>query len=586
MSRRARITLLCLLVALVVFGRLLLLYYSEYVYDEEEYKTGSIAALIMDGPKLPLLEYQPGDYEGGTLLFGLLTVPFFALFGKTYFALKLLALTTSLFMAIFAAWFAARHGGTPAAVATGVLFVLPPAYVAQVGLLPWGNYAENATLSLGMLVAASYLFAAKRPRLWQYFLFGAVLGLGVWIHYGFLVTVALLALWWWVSRTSGLRHVAAAAVGGVVGFSPWIIYNITHNWWGLGRFADAVNKSPDAGSRIVAAVKRFGMLLIDDIPAGLSFHAGTLAGTKALSYLYYVLLLALTVTLVVLLRRRWRDGWRALWPTKPRAVSDAALWSLAPVGFVLLYSLVYSVSDYDLFARQWGTLDAEPYCHIFALYPMLLLSAGLAVGHAWRTRLRWPAATVAAVLAIMGVVAIGGLLTPNRPQHERLRRPAYDMGVIYMEIGSKWGADHAQLTKIQRRLDGQALRSFIHGAGIKYGLDHPTSLPVALDKCAAQSDALVPYCLIGVGTGLYVGDAYLHLPQRNEVLRGSPAAARPWLTLGACVGNIWTGRADHWSCGLASAIDVAALAPEGEKDDLPGFVSGHLAMLQFRPQKE
>lgn len=586
-GRGKTIALLLLLVLLVFAGRFYLLLHSELVYDEEEYKTGSIAYLLMHERLLPVLEHQPGDYEGGTLLFGILMIPFFAVFGPKYLALKLLAITTTLVTALVAAYYARRHSGLPAAMAAGALFVLPSAYVLQIGLLPWGNYAENAMLSLATLLIAARVWSQKKPALPVVFLFGALLGLGVWMHYGFLVAVVLASVLWWLIDPRFLLKPRGWVwcAGGVVGFLPWLIYNINHNWWGLRRFGDAVGATGNFGDRLIGFFQRLALLLTVDLPAGLHFRADSLAAVKALSYVYYLLSLALVVLLVVLLRKKAGQMLCALWPRAPRTAPDASFWALAPVGYLVLYILVYAFSDYGLFSREWGTLDPESHCHIFALYPMMLLADGLAVGAAWRTRWRIPVLTALAGLLVLGAVGFAGLLTPERPQHERLSRDAYDRGVIYMEIGTKWGADHAQLAKIQQRLEGQALRSFVFGAGIKYGHDHATSFQVALDKCAAQPDALLPYCWFGIGTGLYSARP-VPLDQLDALVSGAPEQVKPWLELGACVGNIWTGLPEHPSCARAQTIKVKEIAPPEEADTLSVFVEGHLLMQQFRPEKQ
>ncbi|NLH47002.1 MAG: hypothetical protein GX444_00200 [Myxococcales bacterium] len=587
MNRRIGLLLALLLVLAVLADRLPLLYYSEYVYDEEEYKTGSIAALIMAGPELPLLEYQPGDYEGGTLLFGLLTIPYFLLFGKTYLALKGVALTTTVLMALFASWFAWRRTGWPGGLATGALFLLPPAAVLQIGLLPWGNYAENAMLSLAAFLLVFRQLAAPRQTIRDYLLHGVFFGLGVWIHYGFAVTVLWLLVLWWLARPAGagFRHGMAVLAGALVGLLPWFLYNLTHDWRGLGRLTDAVGKSTGLGRRLASGFGRLWHLWTNDLASGLHFHGFSVPAIQFLSYGYLILALFLFGMSIAFYRRKLAEMGRALLPGSRRVEADAAFGAMFPIGFVLLYSVVFSFSDYGLLAPEWGLLDPESHAHIFILYPMLLLAGGLAVGAAWPGRWRYPALAALVGLLGLGAVAYAGLLTPVRPQAERLKSNAYDRDVIYMEIGIKWGAEHERIQQIERRLSGPALQSFVFGAGIKYGLDHARQLNIAVDKCAAQPDPLLPYCWFGIGVGLYEG-RQLPVEELDALVRRAPSGLQPWLILGGCTGNIWAGHPDHPLCAEASRIDVGALVPPDSAAALRQFVAGHLAMAEVRPAKQ
>ena len=61
----------------------------------ELYPMGTLAELRLQGVHLPLSYFY--DNAAGQILVGLLTVPFFALFGPTYLALKLVPFTLGFF---------------------------------------------------------------------------------------------------------------------------------------------------------------------------------------------------------------------------------------------------------------------------------------------------------------------------------------------------------------------------------------------------------------------------------------------------------------------------------------------------------
>jgi len=584
--RLRAISWLALLALAVVAGRVYLLCQSEYVYDEEEFKTGAIGAVIRAPHSLPLFDYQPGSYEGGTFLYGLLTIPFYRIIGQNFLSLKILALITTLLTVFAAVFYARRGGGVSAAVATGLLFLWPSAFILQTDLLVLGNYAENAMLTLVGLLFASWVLSAEKRSLFAYLALGVLLGFGVWVHYGFLVTViTILVLWWMINpRFAFSSRGGAVFAGMVLGFGPWILYNAPRHWAGIRRFTEAVNKAGGLGSQITGSFKRFFLLWWEDIPAGLHFHSSSIAVVKSFSYLYYLISLACIVVLLAIYRNNLRQMARSLRPAAPRALPDRGFWALAPVLYLLLYALIYSFSNYGIYLRQWGSMDPESHCHIFALYPPLLLIAGLAFGAAWPTRWKPAAGGGLAVLLVLGVIGFMGLLTPELRPAERLRRPIKETGVIFLEMGGKTSGDPSEMGRIQRRLDGSALYHFVYGAGIQFGLDYNRNLPLAFEKCSPQPENLRPYCWFGIGTGLYQAPL---IPQaKQEALSRAPENIRPWMTLGACVGNIWSGQVNAEPCPAARQMSVHDLAPAAEAETLAVFIASQLVMNDARPLKK
>ena len=79
---KSRYAYLAGLVLLYVFTRLLVLFCAidKVTLDEELYR-GNIAKELISGPAFPFLDYQRSEYEGGSLVNGVLAVPFFLLFG-------------------------------------------------------------------------------------------------------------------------------------------------------------------------------------------------------------------------------------------------------------------------------------------------------------------------------------------------------------------------------------------------------------------------------------------------------------------------------------------------------------------------
>lgn len=569
----------------IVLIRVLLLHYSEYVYDEEEYKTGSIGALVMDGPTLPILEYQPGDYEGGTLFFGLLTMVFFAAFGKTFVALKSLAAATTILWAVCTILWARKMAGNRAAWAAAALCVLPIPYIQQITNLPWGNYAETAALSaLTFLVFHGFLFENRRtvPRAVA---LGFLWGFGTWVHYGYLITAMTCVFVWYLTDKALWkdRRLYIAMAAALVGFAPWFAYNLTHHWWGIVRFGDAL-PSDASGNPLFAFVGRVWQLFSRDFAAGMHFRLGSLGIDKFAGYAYQALLLVGVTAFIRPLRRKLLDWIKAVSPRPQEAVeADSALAAAVPLIYAAAFAAAYSLSNYGLFAATWTGWDAETHCHIYQLYPALALVAAVAFGRTsgvWRRVI----ATAIALMLVLGLVGLSSMVDFSRPQSARLHAPAYDRDVIYMEIGSKWARLPDEVPKLLDRVPPHAKRSMSFGAGITYGLFHVGTIPVAVDKCAALPERYWPYCQVGIGTGL--GSAGLSDEEIAKEVSTASAAAEPAIELGVAIGHIWFGRLDHPSIAQAADAPPPPLVESDEQDAFKQFMAGHLAMAQSRPGKD
>ena len=101
-KKQKRIFLLFLSLFLI-FRISILLTSLDEIYDSEELYRGAIANEIIEGTSLPIMDYLYTDYEGGSLVTGIVAVPFFLLFGKSYFSLKMATFIISAI--IFSLWY-------------------------------------------------------------------------------------------------------------------------------------------------------------------------------------------------------------------------------------------------------------------------------------------------------------------------------------------------------------------------------------------------------------------------------------------------------------------------------------------------
>jgi hypothetical protein len=210
------------------------------LYHAEEYVNLRLAAAVLgdegawpDGYVPPpgeadfgsLFDYQYQDWDGGTLVVGVVLVPLVALLGLSTAAVK--AGATLWALAGMLAWVAVlgRLFGRTGALVAAVLFVAAPAPWLLLSSIHWGNHAESALFPPLLLLLLHVAAERERPREAAAWLFGAgvLAGFGCWFSLLNMLPVALCLLF--APLLLGWRTLAAAPVfvaGGAIGFLPWL----------------------------------------------------------------------------------------------------------------------------------------------------------------------------------------------------------------------------------------------------------------------------------------------------------------------------------------------------------------------------
>jgi hypothetical protein len=200
----------------------------------EEGLRGLIAHEALLGLPLPLLEYRADNYSGGSLVVGLLATIPFALFGETLLSLKMVPLAFGLIAML--TWVAAlREEGQPtAACVFAALMVASPPYALQQGTVAMGYHAETAAFTGASALGLVRALRSGLPP-WHMFGLGALAGFALWFNYSFGVTLLAGASMVIrpLFRRDHRRALGLAVLGFLIGFSPWIAFNVTHRLAGL-----------------------------------------------------------------------------------------------------------------------------------------------------------------------------------------------------------------------------------------------------------------------------------------------------------------------------------------------------------------
>jgi len=327
----------------------------------EQLYVGTVAQELLTGLKLPFIEYRRSNYMLGTLVMGGLASGFFRLFGPTLFALKLAPLFLFTLALLF--WYQAirRAVGEQVARYFALLFCFSPPLLTAFSVTTMGYHSESIFFSALTVFLLFRMLSDERGSLAYPVLLGLTAGVGLWFTYIYgLTLLATLGFWlWYDKRVRWKLGVLWFALGFVVGFAPWILFNVQTHFAGLvihdktvwEHFGLAYLWDGLSHPRRLSLYEFFADIASDD-PRDLS--------RRVVNLLYSLLYLGPILTAGVL---RLKTGESA--PTRPSPPRPTL------VGFSLLYVVVFAL------AVQFSDFRATRY-HLPA-YPFLFLFVALSL---------------------------------------------------------------------------------------------------------------------------------------------------------------------------------------------------------------
>ena len=238
------------------------------VLDGDEAVWGLMARHLLDG-EFPTFFWGQG--YGGTLeVFP--TALLFALFGTSTIAMRLVPVVLTAVAAVLVWRVGRRTVGEPAARVAAVLLWVWPPYLVWKSERAHGFYGSGLVLVCLVLLLAVRL-AERRSRV-DAALLGLVLGLGWW-QTPQIVPIALPAIAWLLwRRPAVLRDAWLALPAAVAGALPWLVSNLSHDWWSFD-VSSGETPYPERFRGFVSAT--FPMALGLRIPFTSEWLLGTLA---------------------------------------------------------------------------------------------------------------------------------------------------------------------------------------------------------------------------------------------------------------------------------------------------------------------
>lgn len=349
-----------------------------WVYPEEQHR-GNIAQEVLRGPLLDIQDYHHAHNVGGSLVIGLLAVPFVAVLGDSVLAVRLptvLLHTTAVFLLflLLARWRSRRA----AWIGASLFAVAPPGY-AVLSVTAWGTHLENNTLVL----AALWIFLDLQQRLERgesvrarAFVLGLVSGFACYFGYSFAVALLVLAIFAFLRDRVFFARVwfAWALLGGAIGFLPWLRYNLQHNFAALSIY-DRTLTQGNAWSRAEDALAKLGSLFSRYLPDALFFRD---AQSLSLHWLGPVVSWSLCAALLVTAWSARRSIRASIARVFRRSAPPIALdLGLVSVLYAAVFCGAFAFTTLTALAMQVDIAHAGRY--VAPLIPFLCIAFGIAL---------------------------------------------------------------------------------------------------------------------------------------------------------------------------------------------------------------
>lgn len=399
---------LLLILALALLVRTSLLLASDFVIDSDEAIVGLMAKHILEGKDFPIFYYGQ-DYMGS--FEAILTVPFFVVFGKTNFALKLVPLLFSLLQVLLVYELASRFRDRFAARLASLFCALGPSALILWSTKARGGFIELVALGTLALILSVDLLKEKEPRAAKFAWLGVLLGLAWWINNQIIFYIIAIVVVFFIhfARELGfvrmLKLFAVSSLAFLLGSLPFWVYNLQTPLFRTINFL--LSSQGGAGSSFVSNLDGFFFKALPIIFGARRFwtEEDVFPGASVfVSFLYFLAFLAF---------------FYASSKSKERSVPHALI-----LLFVLSVAFIFSASSF-------GWLSLAPR-YLLPLYSVIFVILGFALS--WlREKSRTLAYSAAFLILALNFASnyYPRLVIPGEPFVYRGERVAKDQSELY-----------------------------------------------------------------------------------------------------------------------------------------------------------
>ena len=525
------LAVLCL--AFILVRLPIILTSMDKIFDVNELYVGTIAKELIEGPSLPLFDYQLTHIKGGTLLAGIFVVPFFWLFGQSYFVLKLAALLVSLMILAVTYLFLWRFFSKRIAVIAGTLMTISAPLYTLFSLTLYGREHESILFTMiTLLFFYRILFqeasAHDTSHKGLYFaLFGLISGLGMYSSYIFAVTLVHCFVFWFIFDKFFFvrRGFWLFLAFFFVGLSPWIYYNFTHKLAAIcvtDDYAGVPLSHLFFSHSFPETARKLKDLLADLLPNSFYFRNFKSIPGDTISYFYYIIFLLSSSVLFWLNKKAIWNLLCGVIPWRRKHLSQNSLYRevfilLYPVSFSLLYSFSCHIANKKSVYNFFGYFE---YRFLIILCPFVLIIIAIFLSRLWdwskagRRIATYLFVGISLFLITSGLCADYDLMT-LRNFGKHLVYEGYNYDILGLVIGERYGLPISKAVSLAENMRPPYRASVFKGIGYNMGWRFFRGKEYAdIDTCMIQVDKIDdkyrPFVLEGFG-------AFLELQLRNDI---------------------------------------------------------------------
>jgi hypothetical protein len=395
---------------------LLLFGYSHVAHPSfDETASGVLACDLLDGQiRAPLFIYQYEARSGDGLIEGFLLAPFFKLFGRSLFSLKMLALFSALLSLLCWIIVIKRYHGMWAALIFTALFAFPPPMFARLNLM--GTIASHHLINPLIPIQLFFIlliveYSGKKRTPWLLLGFGFLSGLGSYAFYTYIIfnIFCLLFLLIFKSRTITFRRVLLFLVGFFAGFLPWFLRSFSSS--AGGSYLASILKS------IRADEWDFIQNFLFNIPHSFGYHY-PFRGMGIVSPLFFLFIIFCSGLILKGFFHNWFSLRVDLLKSKLKTLSPTELNGLFLVIFPLFFLSCLSLSPMKIgpfeywptvgFFGNFSCADVYRYRWLHLLFPFYFAVIAVGISILFKTECKNKTYKLAALL-LLGFFLLWGL---------------------------------------------------------------------------------------------------------------------------------------------------------------------------------